>query len=78
MQIVAIIEKGSDGFYSIRSEQKVGRYFFGGYGDDVKSAKEDFMESVNESFKEAAKEGVQMPESIEVSFKYDIPSFFNY
>ena len=78
MQIVAIIEKGSDGFYSIRSEQKVGRYFFGGYGDDVKSAKEDFMESVNESFKEAAKEGTEMPESIEVSFKYDIPSFFNY
>lgn len=78
MQIVAIIEKGSDGFYSIRSEQKVGRYFFGGYGDDVKSAKEDFMESVNESFKEAAKEGAEMPESIEVSFKYDIPSFFNY
>ena len=78
MQIVAIIEKGSDGFYSIRSEQKVGRYFFGGYGDDVKSAKEDFMESVNESVKEAAKEGAEMPEGIEVSFKYDIPSFFNY
>ena len=78
MQVVAIIEKGFDGFYSIRSEQKVGRYFFGGYGDDVKSAKEDFMESVNESVKEAAKEGAEMPEGIEVSFKYDIPSFFNY
>lgn len=78
MQIVAIIEKGSDGFYSIRSEQKVGRYFFGGYGDNVKSAKEDFMESVNESLREAVSEGVEMPESIEVSFKYDIPSFFNY
>ena len=41
MEIVAIIEKGSDGFFSIRSEQKIGRYFFGGYGDSVKEAKED-------------------------------------
>ena len=39
MQIVAIIEKGKDGFYSIRSEQKVGRYYFGGYGESVKEAK---------------------------------------
>ena len=78
MQIIAIIEKGSDGFYSIRSEQKVGRYFFGGYGDNVKAAKEDFYESIKESIKEATAEGTRMPESIEVSFKYDIPSFFNY
>ena len=78
MRIFAIIEKGADGFYSIRSEQKVGRYFFGGYGDNVKAAKEDFYESIKESIKEATAEGTRMPESIEVSFKYDIPSFFNY
>ena len=33
MQIVAIIEKGADGFYSIRSEQNVGRYCFAGINE---------------------------------------------
>lgn len=78
MQIIAIIEKGSDGFFSIRSEQKVGRYFFGGYGETVRAAKEDFLESVKESLEGAAKEGSQTPQNIDVSFKYDVPSFFNY
>ena len=78
MQIVAIIEKGADGFYSIRSEQKVGRYYFGGYGEDVKSAKEDFLASVKESLEGATKEGTQIPAGIDISFRYDLPSFFNY
>lgn len=77
MQIVAIIEKGKDGFYSIRSEQKIGRYFFGGYGDNVKDAKEDFLSSVKESMEGAAAEGVETPSQADVTFKYDIPSFFN-
>ena len=78
MQIVAIIEKGPDGYYSIRSEQKVGRYFFGGYGESVKAAKEDFVVSVRESLDAATKEGTVPPSSFDISFKYDIPSFFNY
>ena len=78
MQIVAIIEKGPDGFFSIRSEQKIGRYFFGGYGETVKTAKEDFLVSVRESLEGAAKEGTGIPLKIDISFKYDIPSFFNY
>jgi len=78
MQIDAIIEKGPDGFFSIRSEQKIGRYFFGGYGENVKSAKADFIESVRESMEGAAKEGSEIPSRMDISFKYDIPSFFNY
>ena len=78
MQIVAIIEKGSDGFFSIRSEQKVGRYYFGGYGESVKAAKEDFIESVKESMAGAAKEGTGIPVAVDIAFRYDIPSFFNY
>ncbi len=46
MQIVAIIEKGADGFYSIRSEQKVGRYCFAG---------------INESRMRASKIGIAYP-----------------
>ena len=78
MQIVSIIERGSDGFYSVRSEQKVGRYYFGGYGEDVKSAKEDFLASVRESLDGAAREGAQIPVGIDISFRFDLPSFFNY
>ncbi len=78
MQILAIIEKGPDGYYSIHSEQKVGRYYFGGYGESVKAAKQDFLASVKESLEGAAKEGSEMPTKIDISFRYDIPSFFNY
>ena len=78
MQIVAIIEKGSDGFYSIRSEQKVGRYYFGGYGEDVKSAKEDFLASVRESLEGASQEGTQISVETDIKFRYDLPSFFNF
>lgn len=78
MEIVAIIEKGSDGFFSIRSEQKIGRYFFGGYGDSVKEAKEDFIQSVQESLAGAASDGTKIPPKVDITFKYDIPSFFNY
>ena len=78
MRIVALIERGPDGYYSIHSEDKIGRYFFGGYGETVKSAKEDFHVSVKESMEDAGKEGTSIPKKIEVVFKYDIPSFFNY
>ena len=33
MKIVAIIEKGSDGRYGVRSESKVGNSYFGGFGE---------------------------------------------
>ena len=78
MQIVAIIEKGTDGFFSIHSEQKVGRYYFGGYGESVKAAKQDFLASVKESLEGAVKEGSETPPKVDISFRYDIPSFFNY
>ena len=78
MRITAIIDRGVVGFYSVRSEEKVGRYFFGGYGESVKAAKSDFQASVTESLDEARKEGSSVPGTVDVIFKYDIPSFFNY
>lgn len=73
MKIVAIIEKGSDGLYSVRSEQNVGRSYFGGFGESVKVAKADFMESVTEAFAEAG----QSLEGVTIAYTYDVPSFFN-
>lgn len=73
MKIEAIIEKGSDGLYSIRSESKVGDSYLGGFGESVKVAKADFMESVAEAFEEAD----QSLEGVLVVYNYDVPSFFN-
>ena len=78
MKIIAIIEKGTDGFFSVRSDDKVGRYFFGGFGESVKEAKDDFMLCVNDSLDDAAKEGTPVPNKVNIVYKYDIPSFFNF
>lgn len=77
MKIIAIIEKGSDGKYSVRSDEHLGNNYFGGFGDTVAAAKADFYDSLADSIKEAKAEGVNVPDKIDVSFHYDLPSFFN-
>ena len=76
MKITGIIEKASDGTYSVRSDQHFGNSYFGGFGTTVADAKEDFMESINEAKAEAATAGI-VTDEYSVSFKYDLPSFFN-
>lgn len=49
MEVIAIIERGSDGFYSIYSEQEIDGYGFGGYGPSVEAAQADFMLSIEEA-----------------------------
>lgn len=78
MRITAIIEKGSDGMFSVRSEQKVGNHYFGGFGESVTIAKNDFLESVSEVMTESNEEGINVPASFKVVYRYDIPSFFNF
>ena len=78
MKVTAIIEKGSDGMFSIRSEQKIGNHYFGGFGESVEIAKEDFLESIQEVIEESKEEGIDTQEDIQVSYQFDIPSFFNY
>lgn len=74
-QITAIVEKGSDGMYSVRSEQHFGDNYFGGFGETVTMAKDDFRESVAEALKEAKSEGLECAEYA-ITFRYDLPSFF--
>ena len=50
--IDAIIEKGSDGMYSVRSDEHFGNFWFGGFGGSVAEAKDDFIESVKEAIVE--------------------------
>lgn len=74
-RITAIIEKGPDGMYSVRSEGHFGNNFFGGFGETVEAAREDFRESVREAWDEAAHEGLERVD-YEIRFRYDLPSFF--
>lgn len=79
-RIKAIVEKGSDGLFSIHSDDHFGTSYFGGFGDSVEKAKADFVESIKEAINEQLSEGRKVPdtESIDVEYRYDIPSFFNY
>ena len=74
MKILAIIEKGTDGLYSIYSDDMLLNHGLGGYGSSVEEAKADFKEMI-------AEEGNVLPDEvghIDVTFKYDLQSFFNY
>lgn len=79
VKIKAIVEKGSDGLYSIYSEDHFGNSYFGGFGDSVSKAKDDFVESIREAINEQLSEGQKVPDidGISVEYRYDIPSFFN-
>lgn len=78
MKVTAIIEKNSDKFFSIYTEEDIPNCGFGGYGETVAEARVDYMSSIQEMREIAQEEGKDFPEDIEVEFRYDIPSFFNY
>lgn len=79
-EINAIIEKGSDGLYAVRTDFKIGRSFPGSFGESVEEANEDFEAAIEDAIKDARANGVKSPEkeALKVVYKYDIPSFFNY
>ena len=81
MKILAIIEKGADGLYSIYSDDMLLNHGLGGYGSSVEEAKADFFESIKEAKEMIIEEGKVLPDgadAIDVVFKYDLQSFFNY
>jgi predicted RNase H-like HicB family nuclease len=78
MKIKATIEKGNDGYYSVRSDAKIGRAYLGGFGNTVEEARADFAASIEEAIDDAKDNGLKYPLSIAVEFTYDLPSFFNY
>ena len=80
MRVNCIVEKGSDGLFAIYSEDHIGKSYFGGFGESVSEAKEDFLASIREAIEEESSEGTKVPafEEVKVSYHYDVPSFFNY
>ena len=80
VKITAIVERSSDGLYSVYSEDHFGNSYFGGYGNSVEKAKADFLESIKEAIAEQQRENQNAPEmkDINVEYRFDLPSFFNY
>lgn len=81
MKVLAIVEKGKDGLYSVYTDAEIEDHGFGGFGESVEEAKKDFLLSINEAKDMILKEKGTVPKKfndLKVEFKYDIESFFNY
>lgn len=78
MKLTAIIERNEENYYMVSSDCEICDCIFGGYGHSVKEAKEDFMNSIEEMREISVEEGKDFPDNIDVEFKYDVPSFFNF
>ena len=80
VRIRAVIERGADGLYAAYSDEHFGNSYFGGFGDSVTKAKEDFVTSIREAIEEERAEANEVPsfEDISIEYRYDIPSFFNF
>lgn len=73
-QVVAIIERGSDGRYSVYIEDAAYPYGIIGTGATVTEAEADFYAGY-EDMKSFVEQSAGHFEDVEFVFKYDIPSF---
>ena len=80
MKVKALIEKTDNGYYSITSDEQIGNYCLGGYGDSLADAKADFMSVVKEAQDAYVAANGELPDKykdISVSYQYDLQSFFD-
>lgn len=79
-RILAIVEKGADGFYSIYTPETVSTVL-NGQGETVEAAIADMKESLKEVIFSYRERDVKIPEElegeIEFDYKYDIASLFS-
>lgn len=81
MKVSALIERTENGYYSIACDGKIGNFCLGGFGDSVKDAKADFDSIVKEAQDSYIKEHGELPDELkelEIEYRYDLQSFFNY
>lgn len=78
MVVTAIIERNETNYYMISSEEEICGCSFGGYGYSVQEAKDDFFKCIEEMRELSKGDSEDFPDDIEVVFRYDIPSFFNF
>lgn len=77
MDFTAVIEKSTDGMYCAYLSEEIPGYTPIGYGESVEQAKDDLFVAINEMKGMAYERGDFFPEIDNVTFSYDIPSFFN-
>lgn len=78
MKTTALIEKTSDGRYSIFTADLVSTIV--GEGATVAEAKADFENALQEVIQAYAEDGEELPaelQNVEFEYKYDVPSVFN-
>lgn len=81
MKVHALIERTEKGYFSIACNAQIGNFCLGGFGDSVKDAKADFDSIVKEAQDSYIKEHGELPDElkeVEVEYRYDLQSFFNY
>ncbi len=77
INVTAIVEKASDGGYSCYVQEDFDGFGLSGYGDTAKEAISDLMLAYKEIKEIRSEEGLETPE-LDISFQYDMPSFFDY
>lgn len=74
---VVVIERAGDGRFACYLKESYPTFSLAGYGESVEEAKEDFWEAYNETKELEEAEGRSMP-VLDVVYKYDMQSFFDY
>lgn len=74
MEVIAIIERGLDGKYSVFIENKDYPYGIIGTGNSAPEAVKDFQAGYNE-MKTFVEESGDLFIEAEITYKYDVPSF---
>lgn len=77
MKVTAIMEKAKDGCYSCYVEEDLPDFGLSGFGNTAEAAKEDMLKTYQEIKEILTEEGKEVPE-LEITYKYDMQSFFNY
>lgn len=77
MKVTAIIEKAKDGYYSCYVEEDLPGFGLSGFGETAEAAKADMLNAFQEIKELQEEEGVSVPD-LEITYRYDLQSFFNY
>lgn len=78
MKISAIIERGTDGTYDVRTNNAHLKYMILGQGETVQEAINDFYNTYDEIKQTHADLGKDFAEVESFEFRYDIPSFLQH
>lgn len=76
---IAIVERGKGkGNFSCFVPEGIGGWYLGGYGRSAREAMEDTFVSFEEYKIQAKMDKLDFPEELELDFKLDLGSFFDY